>query len=335
MMLTKPGLAALLLLVPVAVLWQTPALASDEAPPLERSTERGPVTATVRIEPRAPRIGDPLLLEIEVRAEPGVELLMPEFGEALDRFAIVDFAPREWLGDDGSAVALQRYTLQSARSGRQSVPPIAIEFVDRRPGREPAPEGEDAYELLTERLEFEVASVLPEDAPLELRPVRDALGPRLRPGALPWGWIAAGLAVLAAVAPFAWRFLREWLARARSRSAFDQAMSELEELLYAPRPGPEQMDAFFVRLSGIVRRYIEARFRILAPELTTEEFLEAMSDSPDLRGPQRELLRPLLQRADLVKFAHFVPETADVETSIGEAQRFLAETGLASEPAHG
>ena len=34
-----------------------------------------------------------------------------------------------------------------------------VEFVDRRPGQRSAPEGEDSYELLTERLEFTVESV--------------------------------------------------------------------------------------------------------------------------------------------------------------------------------
>ena len=45
-----------------------------------------------------------------------------------------------------------------------------IEFVDRRPGADAAPQGLDAYGLLTERLAFEVESVLPEDAEVDLPP---------------------------------------------------------------------------------------------------------------------------------------------------------------------
>ena len=101
---------------------------------LERKTTRGPVEAVVRVEPAEPRIGDPLVFEIEVTAESGVELLMPEFGEALDRFKIVDFAPSERLDAAGRTVAVQRYTLDTHRSGPQSLPPILIEFVDPADG---------------------------------------------------------------------------------------------------------------------------------------------------------------------------------------------------------
>jgi hypothetical protein len=293
---------------------------------IEKSTESGPVRATVRLTPRHPVIGDALSLEIEVVAEPGVEVLMPEFGEALDRFLIVDFAPAESVDDQGRTVAHQRYTLQPSRSGPQAVPPILVEFVDRRSGRTPAPEGEDAYELLTERLEVDIASVLPADAPLELRPLRGELPPLVPPGAPAWPFLLAALAVLAAVSPF---LLRAWLAhraRARRRSAFEIARAELDALLAAPRPRGDQIDAFYVKLSGIVRRYLESRFGIRSPELTTEEFLEVMSTAADLSGEHRRLLRSFLARADLVKFAHHVPEPSAVQESIDAAGRFLEET---------
>ena len=64
------------------------------------------------------------------------------------------------------------------------------------------------------------------------------------------------MAVLAAAAPFAWRF---WLAerlRRRQRSAYEVARSELDALLYRGRPSAETMDAFYVDLSLIVRRYL-------------------------------------------------------------------------------
>ena len=301
------------------------AAASEEA--LTRDAERGPVSATVSLRPAEPRIGDVLELRVEVRAESGVELLMPEFGEALDRFAIVDFVPEESLAPDGSTVAVQRYRLQPSRSGPQSIPSLLIEFVDRRPGRAPAPEGEDAFELLTERLDFEVASVLPEDAPLELRPARGALPPLAPPGRPPWLWGGLALLALAGVAPLALRAQRRWSAQRLRRSASEIARAELDELLYGSRPRtPAEMDAFYVKLSGIVRRYLENRFSLHAPELTTEEFLEAMRSSPELVRSHRQLLRDFLSGADLVKFAGFQPGAEDVEESIRKARLFLDET---------
>ena len=308
-------LAGLLLLVATS--------ASGEG--LESRARSGPVEATVEVEPAAPRIGDPVLLQLSVRAEPGVELLMPEFGDALDRFRIVDFAPSEEIGDDGATLARQRYTLQPARSGPQTVPPLLVEFVDRRPGREAAPEGSDAHELLTEALAFDVEAALPEGAPLDYRPAAGVMPPHARPGAV-WP-IALGAGVLLAAAAFlAWRWWAAGAARRRQRSAYDVARAGLDELLHASRPGPEEMDGFYVQLSGLVRRYLEDRFALRSPELTTEEFLVELSESPDLVRGHQDLLRGFLRGADLVKFAHHVPGPDDVEASLQAAARFLEAT---------
>ncbi|MFQ5416829.1 MAG: hypothetical protein ACE5FL_07255 [Myxococcota bacterium] len=318
--MTRWGLALVLLLA-----WPLSAAAPQDV--LEKETRSGPVEATVRLRPAAPRIGDSLVLEIEVVALHDVELLMPEFGEALDRFGIADFAPSEHVDDDGRTVSLQRYTLETTRSGVQSVPPILIEFVDRRPGHDPAPEGEDAYELLTERLEFEVASELKEGAAKRLMGPQPELGPRRPPAPPRWPYALAALFVIALAAPF---LRRAWLAqraRRRQRSAYEISKARLDGLLYGSRPSDQaQMDRFFVELSGIVRHYLEDRFQLHSPELTTDEFLEVMSGSPDLYRDHQQLLRPFLRRADLVKFAHYLPDASDVEDSIRAARRFLEET---------
>lgn len=296
------------------------------ADPLETHVESGPVSAVVRLSPAEPAIGDPLVLELEVRAEPGVELLMPEFGEALDRFAVVDFSQSEKADDKGGTISTQRYTLQPARSGKQSIPQLLVEFIDRRPGRKAAPDGEDAYELLTESIDFEVASVLADDAPLEFRPAIGELGPLERGRANAWMVAVGAVVALLVAAPLGYRAWSRWRARARRSSAYETARSELDALLMAPRPTEAEMDAFFVRLSGVIRRYIEDRFALRSPELTTEEFLDELARSPDLLRSHQKVLRDFLSRADLVKFAHYLPAAGDVEDSLDIARRFLEAT---------
>ncbi len=201
--------------------------------PLSNEVELGPVKATVKLQPNTPVIGDTLTLTIEVRAEKGVELLMPEFGEALETFSIVDFVPRETIDDRGRTIATQKYRLQPPLSGPQAIPPILIEFVDRRAGQRTAPEGLDAYELLTERIEFEVASVVPDDADAELKPPLGKLPPRAPPPRAKWPWVVGILVLLAALSPLAIRAFLAWKRRARRRSAYDIARSRLERLLAA------------------------------------------------------------------------------------------------------
>lgn len=330
------GVAAFAMAMAAVLPTATPARAADDATAssgsadsgeaIERHYELGPVAVELSVRPAKPVIGDIVELRLEARAEPGVELLMPEFGEALGRFEIVDFAPSESQGQNGGSQARQTYRLQPSRSGAQSIPALRVEFVDRRDGQPAAPEGEDAYEILTERVALDVKPVLASDAPLELRPPHPDLGPR-RIGGLPlWAWLLGAGAVLALAAPLLWRAWTAYQARRRQRSAYEIARSELDALLARGRPQAETVDAFYVQLSLIVRSYLENRFALRSPELTTEEFLNEMGRSPDLARSHQQLLRDFLVQADLVKFAGYRPEAEIVSQSIAAAERFLEDT---------
>ncbi len=335
-----PGIVLILLLCALSALQPIRAQAEPTAPttvessaPLERLSERGPVTVRVTLDPAKPRIGDPLTLRLEVTAEAGVELLMPEFGQSLDRFAIRDFVPRETIDGDGRTLATQRYVLNAPMSGPRYIPPLAIEFVDRRAGMRPAPEGEDAYEVLTERLDFEVRSVLPEEADDEaLEPPLGALAPLGAPGAAnPWYWLLILPVLLAATIG-----VRFWLVsrtKVRRASAHERASARLKALMARPRPeGAETVDTFFVELSDLIRHYLEDRFGLHAPELTTEEFLDVAAGSPDLSRAHQGFLRDFLRRADQVKFARYLPDADYIEEVLDAAGHFLEQTRTAREP---
>ncbi|MHC4937240.1 MAG: hypothetical protein ACYTGJ_13660 [Planctomycetota bacterium] len=302
-----------------------PEEAAGEPAGIARETTRGPVTAVISLAPATPRIGDVITLSLEVTAAADVEVLMPAFGESLGSFSILEFAPREELSADGSILHSQRYSLDVPNSGEWRIPPLIVEFVDGREGKRPAPEGEDAYELLTEALPFTVASVIPTDAAAELRPPLGPLDPL--PTALeratPW----IGLALLLLVAlPLGIVLIVRARRRVRRRSAYDLAVSRLRALARAPRGTPEEIDRFFVELSAIVRRYLEDRFEIRAPESTTEEFLDRASRSASLSDEHGDLLDRFLRRADLVKFARTIPGETEIEDSLASAERFLEET---------
>jgi hypothetical protein len=83
---------------------------------------------------------------------------------------------------------------------------------------------------------------------------------------------------------------------------------------------------FYSSLSDIVRRYLEDRFRVRAPEMTTEEFLLATSRDGRLAASQRRLLGEFLTESDLVKFARHRPTIADSERAFDAARRFVDDT---------
>ena len=100
-----------------------------------KTTQEGPVKATVTLSPKAPRLGDQLVLTLSVEAEPQVSVEMPPFGEALGRFSIVGFTPQKQHRAGRPPEASQRYLLEAPMSGRQRIPSLRVEFADHRPGQ--------------------------------------------------------------------------------------------------------------------------------------------------------------------------------------------------------
>ena len=309
------------------------AQAEDAAEPLSAETRVGPVVAVVSLAPPSPRLGDPLVLTLTVSAEPGVTVEMPAFGDALGRFAIVDYAPREETTENGKLLLSQRYTLQASASGRQRIPRLRVEFVDERDDINGSGDGRDdqraakARELLTEELGFEVESVLPEGAVVdELRPARPMLAELQGPWwARHWPWFAVGVLALAGAVGGLLVWLRRTDQRART-TAFERAIERLERLQRRGLPGSADLDAWYVELSDIVRRYIEARFGLRAPELTTEEFLAEAGRSAELTPSHRSLLSAFLERCDRVKFARYSPGDTESHEALQLARQFLRET---------
>ncbi len=312
--------------------WMLCALLTLAAADVSKVNELGPVKVTTTLSPAEPTLGDEITFEIRVEAEPQVEVLMPEFGEALNRYSILNFVPRQRIDDRGKNVLTQQYTLQPYLSGPQTIPPILIEFVDHRAGQKATPEDADAYEILTDAIAFEVRSVLPKTASNDLKP---PLGELELPTEVSKSHLAIGigLSVLGVAAGLAlWVVWRRGRQRARRRNAYEVARARLDQLLSRPMPqDAAAIERFFVDISAIVRRYLEDRFELRAPELTTEEFLGLAGSASQLSVSQlsadhQNLLRDFLKQADLVKFAGVRVSEAEIRRSSDLAGRFLEET---------
>jgi len=78
-----------------------------------------------------------------------------------------------------------------------------------------------------------------------------------------------------------------------------------------------------------LRKYLEGAFRVSAPEMTTEEFLDAAAASGVLTLGHRELLRDFLNQCDLVKFARYRATKEEADSVYAAARRFVDETAPA------
>jgi hypothetical protein len=110
----------------------------------------------------------------------------------------------------------------------------------------------------------------------------------------------------------------------------ERALQALQALLSRHLPEQGDVEPYFVELSEILRRYVEDRFGLRAPEQTTEEFLADLQQTAAGRraidGAQRDVLREFLGRADLVKFARDEPDVITCVEAADAARTFVVET---------
>lgn len=105
---------------------------------------------------------------------------------------------------------------------------------------------------------------------------------------------------------------------------FEDALAELEKLRTIMKK--ENSKEYAIRASGIVRRYIERRFGIVAPNRSTEEFLAEAHRSDALLRSHRELLGEFLASCDYLKFAKAFAEKEELEKLQENAVNFVKAT---------
>jgi len=162
--------------------------------------------------------------------------------------------------------------------------------------------------------------------------IRDIKGPIDLPSAL--GWLLIFLAVILAV--LATAFLIRYLLDKGKRYhggpvklPHEIAFEKLEDLKKKKLIAQGKIKEFYFVLSDITRHYLEDRFKMKAPEMTTEEFLRVLKDSNELTGHHKGLLKDFMQHCDLVKFAKYGPSEKEIESSFDSAYKLVEQTSQA------
>jgi hypothetical protein len=280
------------------------------------------VSVQAHVEPAQPTIGERFRYVLEVAAPPGAEVVVTPPGEHLGDFDILDFGTAPPVERDGRTVTTRWWRLVGWSPGEHAIesPPVR----SRQSGTELA----DVPGVTTPVV---VASVLGDAN--EQADIRDIKGPEAVPPDRRLWYALAALAVLLALLGLVMRTLRARRGAQAApppppRPAHEIAAEALRALRARRLPELGEFKEFYSALSSIVRRYLEDRFVVRAPEMTTEEFLDATARSTALEPGQRELLGDFLAESDLVKFARHVPTLSDSERVLGAAERFVEETAV-------
>jgi Domain of unknown function (DUF4381) len=148
-----------------------------------------------------------------------------------------------------------------------------------------------------------------------------------KPPVVLYSSIAAGVLLLALAVYF-------WKKRARTqqlKSPPEVALAILAEL-EATRE-TIAAEAFANRAAQTVRQYIADRFLIVAPRLTTEEFLHALAkDDASPLAAESDHLRSFMNSCDLAKFAGSNLDSTQRVELLNAARSFVRSTSTAVTP---
>jgi hypothetical protein len=283
-----------------------------------------PFQLTIALSTNSITLGD--LLDVTVTAwhPPATQVRLPE-PDAASTWTIRDSQTEHTPLSDTLSRTRTRYRVTSFRVGEHTWTTGAVRFIENGNLIESRP---------LPNATLTVRSVLtPEDAgPATNKP------PLAWPDRVPrWIPVFLGIAALAALLALLIIF---WVRR-RSVTPpppppippHEKALAALHELETAGHIEAGRVEPFYLGVSAIVRRYLEDRFHLRAPESTTEEFIREAASARVLMPDHQQLVQAFLEQCDLVKFARFQPSALAMRDTLAAARRLIEETRPAPAPA--
>ena len=300
---------------------------SFDPAPYSRSFETGPLKITLSLDKTHLRLDEEIRLELEVLAPEEYSVELPKLESGLQQFRWEPVALSTPELQEGNLLHYSRKILLEPLliMEKTSVKPMEVLFTCAdKSGGEPK-----RYSLETEEVEVNVE--MPSEEYWNNLTVETALSEKpfehLESKLVWWPYAAAGGVVLAIA-------LALLLLRRRRVKAVEApppvppveiALEELRRLVEARLVEQGDFMGFYNAIQGILRRYIEARFDIHAPERTTEEFLDELRGTRSAIGKHQKLLESFLRHCDLVRFAKHTPEKKEIQATFDACKQFIVE----------
>ena len=188
--------------------------------------------------------------------------------------------------------------------------------------------GERTDTLFFEPQLLEVKTMPIDTATFEINDIKGQIGyPVTFAEVLPW--VLGGLCVAALAYLAVWLLKRS--ARRKEEAARKDpphiiALRELDKYRSDKFWAPDRQKAFYSGVTDALKNYIDARFGVDAPEMTTAELFDALKSDKDITAELYSEMKELFERADFVKFAKFVSSDEDNARTLPSAVKFVTLT---------
>ncbi len=169
------------------------------------------------------------------------------------------------------------------------------------------------------------AGITAMSAPEKLHDIKDVIP---LPSPFPWWyWLAAISALICIIVLVVLLLKKKKTNNQDPLLPHERALKALDAAQALITPG--QSRAFAVKVADILRTYIEERFRIFQPNLTTREFLYQLTRHQadnDILLAHNTLLHDWLNHCDMVKFAQYTLSRAEMEQMVAQVRQFIGAT---------
>jgi hypothetical protein len=296
-----------------------PDTTARDTAPAYRIVPGGPVSVSVKLLPRPKReltVGDRFKLELVVKHHRGVKVAEP-FTPSLDPFMILDKkSVTRYAGD--TIVDVHTLTMAAFATGEPKIPPFIV----------PYPAEGEVRAAASDSITVKVASTMPKD----MKDVNDPKPQIQFPNLLPI-WIMLGILAAAGLGYAGWRLYRRYrrimLYGAPTPDPWDEALAALDKVPADDWLASGHFKRYYYTVSEVLKRYLTRRFGFPALDQTTTEIMRAMKVT---KTPEREGFGEFFQRADMVKYAKFVPPLPEMATVVPTARELVKATTPKPEP---
>ncbi|MFI5134845.1 MAG: hypothetical protein ACHQD9_03225 [Chitinophagales bacterium] len=285
-----------------------------------RTSAQQPATVSVQLDSAGYRIGDYIGLTISISHPYEVQTGMDSIEKRLgNQFDVIRQVSDDSIKQKDFLTEQKKYLITTFDTGWLRIPPIVV-FYKSSAGKWDS--------ALSDPLPVYVGTVSV-DASKGMRPIKPIL---MNENNFPWQWIlGAAFILLAACSFYYWYRMQLKKRKLRNvkvepvKSPYERAKEKLNQLEKEKLWRKERVEEYYLRLTHILREYIEETLRIPALEITTAEMLRALrkniSDDVMLDQLKRDLLL-----ADFVKFAQLEPAVDEHERVMNTIVQFIEKT---------
>jgi hypothetical protein len=304
------------------------------------------VTAEASLEKNSILVGDQIKLKITVKSDTKLHFILPVIPDTIDKIEVVEVLKNDTSNDKGSYKISQNIIITCFDFGAYVIPPFTVTYEK--------PNTNEISAIQTNHLTLNVGNVnIDANAPF-----RDIKPPIEEPYTLAdyLFYLLFLIPVIVLIAAYI-IFRKYWKKRKQNIKPEEKrevlikkpeipahiiALSRLDNLEKQTLWQNGKFKEYHTEISEIIREYIENKFFITALEETTAEIMNELFNYFDKYNKKnfdesqyfddysmellKDNIRKILETADFVKFAKYVPKTIENENVLNLSYKFVNDT---------